>query len=230
MVVRLFFFSTTFPYNPCHLATIFLTHGTMLLYECIFPYYNQQHQRGCCWLRLYKRPEGMTVILSEVLGNPGPTVTEAIQRLATTLIDRFALNPHALTLLEHYPPDTLGLPRGEYNCVALLWLSRRFVQPRWQPLDGGQVRRLTGESPHLHRPFWKTQEMDNWHECCVGGRRAVVHALSDEEWQAFVRRDESYSCGQRGFESKHEAQLWALDALANQAAEYDTWQSVPEEG
>lgn len=199
----------------------------MPAYDCIFPYYDPQRQRGCCWLRLYQQGERVTAIVSEVVGNPGPTVTEVLPRLGTALIDRFKLSPQRLTLLEHFPPDTLGLRRSEYNQVSMMWLARRFARPQRAPLSPEQVEALTGEIVLPREPFWQAQQSAEWLLCQVGGRRAVVHRVN-ERWQAFVSRDEQYSSAHPGFKHRGAAQGWVLAELANLAAEFDTWRPVTE--
>jgi hypothetical protein len=193
------------------------------MYECILPYYNDLRYRERCWLRLLETPQGPVAIASEVQGNNGPSVTNAAEHIALTIMRRFNLDPEQLTLIEHYPPDSLSrMTRGEetYDLVKLVWLGEKYASPKWMPLTPKDVTHYLGETPPT-RPFWEASGKVSY-RCYEGKRRAIVHRRNADIWEAIVNESMQHSTSRR-FQTLHDAQEWALDQRANRAAEYDSF-------
>ena len=72
----------------------------MLDYECIIAYYDATLRRGRCWLRLYEQARQTVVLLTDLPGNDGPSVSEAILPLITLVIQRYHLDPERTTFLD----------------------------------------------------------------------------------------------------------------------------------
>jgi hypothetical protein len=189
-------------------------------YECILAYYDSHGRRGRGWLRLYRHENEAIAVIAEVAGNTGPSISEAILEIGALLVERFRLNPLRLTLVDYYPPDSLGGHRGEFNRVHLTWLEDRFAHPRWEPIDLKDLQGLVGQ-PVEDQPFWQPLQTRGWYRCQVGTRATLVHPVDVDEWQAIVNRDQATVNIQRGFCSQVEAQTWGLDQLSHLAAEYE---------
>jgi hypothetical protein len=61
--------------------------------------------------------------VGEVRGNIGPSITNAAEHVALALVDRFDLDPEQLTLIEHYPVDSLkhtGDGNDPFDLVKLI--------------------------------------------------------------------------------------------------------------
>lgn len=191
----------------------------MPAYECIFTYYDGQQRRGRCWLRLYARDRATAAIVSEVPGNGGAMLPQAIEHVSSALVDRFGLNPHRLTLVGHFPPDSPAWRRGEYNAVAMRWVADHFAYPQWRNVSAQDVQGIVGERVTRGAPFW--QPRDGWLRCEVGARQGAVHPAAEGAWEAVVQAREVGAQVERGFASQEAAQGWVLDVLACLAAEYD---------
>jgi hypothetical protein len=72
-------------------------------------------------------------VFTEMPDNPGTSVTNFIERLATMVYyDRLAgLEPQRLHVLERYPSDERHDERVDF--VNLRWDGQRFIAPKWRP-------------------------------------------------------------------------------------------------
>ncbi|MCG6906318.1 MAG: hypothetical protein LJE63_06800 [Desulfobacteraceae bacterium] len=82
------------------------------------------------------------VIATEREGDPqaGIGVASGAEILATILVQKFALDPTALTWIEHYPERAMGRGRvyrlGEsYQRVTFRSDGGRLTAPRWEAMD-----------------------------------------------------------------------------------------------
>ena len=71
--------------------------------DTTFDYVAPNGRPGRCLLRLYDQGSGDVVLVATELGaeNPGPSVTNAIEAIATTACRRYRLDPERLTVIEH---------------------------------------------------------------------------------------------------------------------------------
>ncbi|MEL6438022.1 MAG: hypothetical protein AAFQ80_02025 [Cyanobacteria bacterium J06621_8] len=91
----------------------------------------------CCRLRIYKLNFDYAVtIVSEVLENPGRSITEEAETLIHLVCDRFRLTTNKLMWIEHYPAgylkddatyDEVMLTPGKLSC-------RRISQQKLEEL------------------------------------------------------------------------------------------------
>lgn len=120
---------------------------------------------GCeswCRIRIYPRPDGEppVVIATEDGSNPGTSITNAVELIATDVAHHHHLP--ALVWIEHYEaaassdPDpemlhrTVGR-RPTYDRVDFDGLGACFRNPQWSPLTLEQVLALIDERPTLHQ-------------------------------------------------------------------------------
>lgn len=195
-------------------------------YECIFACRDRRLRRGRYWLRLYQPGAGTVAIVSEVKGNIGPSVTRAAERIATALVERFALNPHDLTFIEHYPPDsikTLSDGQDHFTLTRLLWQGTRFAAQERADLAPRDVAAHAGQAVPQGLSFWQPAERVDSYICRVGERTATVLRTDVRDWHALIARNDRHAILRRGFATKNQAMCAALDTLANFAAEYDLW-------
>lgn len=193
------------------------------MYECVLAYYYHL-QRSLCWLRLFDSPVGTVAILSEVPGNPGPEVRASVEEAARVLVERFALDPQALTIVEQTLPPADGTGKSEFHLVLLHWEkgARGIVAlaPSRQHVDQLAVETVVlGKVATL--PFWRRSDDRRSMICAVGARRgAVWRSAPLSAWSAMVT-DERGDQSERGFEYTWEAQAWVLNHLTMLAGEFD---------
>jgi hypothetical protein len=204
------------------------------VYERILPYYGSLRQRSLCWLRLFPSSGGTVVIFSEIPGNPGASVTNAIEYAALTVVEAYAIAPNKLTVFEHYPLDDEGSGPGVYDMVHLNWLptSRGFHvvgDPEWSPVERIEVESLVNHDL-TPRAFWQRlaipashgrPSIERW-VCEVGKRRGDAwHPTTHATWLGNVLDYRRGEWDEGGFQSRTEAQTWVLNLLAHLAGEFD---------
>ncbi len=94
--------------------------------------------RGCepwCDVEIAEVSDVCTVVVAtEVDDNPGTSVTNMAEGLATAVCRLYRISPHKLVWYEHYP-------QGRFRCrdtwdrvyFDFDWDRAQFTHPRWQP-------------------------------------------------------------------------------------------------
>lgn len=120
------------------------------------PYYYKGvgRTKSICGLDVIKTgPDKLTIVLSELPGNPGTPVSDFFEELATILYDTqiiyLKIGPEEITWIEHVPEGAGGgedIAEERYDQVILEWDGRRFGSPRWVtiPRDRWREYRLKG--------------------------------------------------------------------------------------
>lgn len=100
------------------------------------------HTPARCGLRLLQSDAGALVILTELPDNPGMSVTNASEEIASLVATRYDLDPASTTWIEHYPPRP-GIDRAEtYDEITYTWTGRTASAPHWRRIAGETVERL----------------------------------------------------------------------------------------
>ena len=99
--------------------------------------------QGCdshCSLHVERLPDDRTlVIFTELESNPGTSVTNAIEVLASMVASKLALNPAQAVWIEHYPPGKIRGKTDNWDLVTFGTILRDginsvFDDPSWRPL------------------------------------------------------------------------------------------------
>jgi len=92
---------------------------------------------------------GAVVMLTELPGNPGMSVTNAFEYIATQVLRQNRLHPGRVIWIEHYPERGRDLPET-FDLVTLEWSEEpdgwTASHPDWQRISGELVAELLGES------------------------------------------------------------------------------------
>jgi len=96
-------------------------------------------KKGTCDLEILKGKKA-TVIVTEIADNPGTSVTNAFESIATQVYQQFLYeySIHDITWIEHYNQDSYE-PAGDdpetFDQVSLSWnpKTRKFHTPQWRP-------------------------------------------------------------------------------------------------
>lgn len=123
---------------------------------------------GCrSWCRLEVLPlrDGrVAVIATEVEDNPGTSVTNVAEHLASFVCDTFKIDPDKLVWVEHYAYGSAANPRRaeEYDLVTFVRLGPQRVL--WSPcVTLGQP---DGRPGHFDDPQWRPMSDEDW--CALG--------------------------------------------------------------
>ncbi len=100
--------------------------------------------RSVCRLRVYESWAGTILLASELADNPGPSITNSAEALATALAERYRLDAGHAVFIEHYDQASYrGLPREPtYDAVSFTWAGGRATAPRWKRLGGADLDAL----------------------------------------------------------------------------------------
>jgi len=85
---------------------------------------------GRCRLQI----NGNLVIATELPDNPGQSITNAAEELATQVCQQFEISPLSLMWIEHYIHEDSELEET-YDLVLFTWDGDRFIDPRWHRLS-----------------------------------------------------------------------------------------------
>lgn len=113
-----------------------------------YPHPATRTNEAFCGLRIYNTETGAVVILSELADNPGISVTNAIEQLATEIAKRYALNPKTTTWIEHYGPFSYYPQDGDdpnyetFDKITFAWRDNIASAPQWKRLSQEQVQAL----------------------------------------------------------------------------------------
>lgn len=75
--------------------------------------------------------QGNVVICTELISNPGTSVTNMAEAIADMIVARYNLDPHKLIWLEQYENN----PNKVYDIVTFNYRGGRFTGPSWQPIS-----------------------------------------------------------------------------------------------
>ena len=98
---------------------------------------------SCCIVRRF----GDTVIATEVADNPGTSISDAIEIVATIIVDQFNIDPEKLQLIEEVPNreprfSLVSLTRGD----TFMHIQRvKFIGASWRLLSQVEVEAMIGQ-------------------------------------------------------------------------------------
>ena len=112
-------------------------------------YRSRSGSTGVCGVDIYECFDRLTVMLTELNGNPGISITNCFRDLATDiatgLVDIGVVDdPQAISWIEHY--EGAASPAAPWNGetwdeVLMAWDGKRFGAPNWKPCAGDRFKR-----------------------------------------------------------------------------------------
>ena len=116
-----------------------------------FGYNGLGGQRSTCRVRLFNSEQTgqIVAVVTELPTNPGSSVTNSVENLATAITEQFEIEPERFLMVEHYPAEQHAGSTfdASYSRVNLKHDARHgFIKasPAWTPLDAEAVASLTG--------------------------------------------------------------------------------------
>jgi len=121
---------------------------------------------GVCLIERIDLPDGRIVIACiETLGNPGQSITNAVEELAFQVCDRLAIPPHLLVWLEHY--DIADDISEEWQ-----WVRFKKVPP-----EGA-----------FEGPIWVEMTKADWANLRLAPRKRLRACYSGYQYQSKLRK------------------------------------------
>ncbi len=111
--------------------------------DAIFPY-KPSHSgiHAKCRVRIYPPP---VVVVTELPDNPGMSVTNYAEELATLILQEHGLDALRTVWIEHYPAWAEEDRPETFDLVRFTWDGERYTRPEWRRLMLEEVERLTGD-------------------------------------------------------------------------------------
>ena len=107
---------------------------------------SQVTHEGVCQVRILQGESGTTVIATEIDINPGASVTNAVEAIATQAVKDFSLDPHRTRFIEHYAQESYEeRNRNEpetYDEVSFTWQDSTATNPQWRRLQSEEIADL----------------------------------------------------------------------------------------
>ncbi len=95
-----------------------------------------------CGLKIVRQENRDIVIATEIyLENPGTSVTEFCERLATLVVKDYGLSPEKTCFIVRTPENNskLSFLNEFFSCAHMEWDGQKFGKPRWEPLEKSVV-------------------------------------------------------------------------------------------
>ena len=122
-----------------------------------------------CGLEIIELPDGRTVVIAtELSDNPGVSVTNFAEELATLVCNGFSIDPNTLVWIEHYPADPCpvcagtGKAKDGASCRACRGRGTRREAASYD-LVSFKIQKVRGEWL-LSYPAWRPMKEANWRE------------------------------------------------------------------
>lgn len=102
---------------------------------------------GCesfCKVEIYGKNKLALVVMTELKNNPGTSVTNRSEAIASMVVTRYGLAPSRTLFIEHYDHNSYhgGNDKPTYSMVTYLWEGRRAQAPEWTYIKGEQFQTL----------------------------------------------------------------------------------------
>lgn len=106
-----------------------------MIYDDEFPFKGFHGCESKCGLEILHEGDKATVTLTELPDNPGTSVTNAVEIIATEVYKRFlpGLPPENIRWIEHYPArgDSRDPLPETFDEVTLSFDGQRYHSPKW---------------------------------------------------------------------------------------------------
>lgn len=100
-----------------------------------------------CYLRIMQTGQETLVIATEVSTNPGKSITNAIEIIATDAVKCWQLDPSKTRFIEHYTPESSEGADEEYKEVRFTWNGQQADDPNWHKLSPRKLATLFDGDP-----------------------------------------------------------------------------------
>ena len=108
-------------------------------------------ENAVCHLRIIQNRTATFVIATELATNPGMSITNAAEVLASKIAKQFHLNPKTTRFIEHYGQESYDYEEGRkradtYDEVTFTWNGTGATHPVWKPAEAKEIQQLLKKS------------------------------------------------------------------------------------
>ena len=146
-----------------------------------FPFAGFWNYASACALELLPRPDGRVVVIaSELADNPGTSVTNAAELLATDVCRRFGIAPDRLVWIEHYEYGRdAGIPRTFDLVTFHPPRPARQAPPASAALGTTMERGDAAIEKLFANPTWHRMQAQDWEALGLPTRPAVHYDMRE---------------------------------------------------
>jgi hypothetical protein len=115
-----------------------------------FPFAGFGKINSVCGVLILRHAKPVIVVLSEMPNNPGTSVTNRAEAIATLVRAKYLgthLDPSAIRWIEHYPPGR-GIDKDEsFDWISFTWHPdiNIYTDPKWRRLDKNDMELVRDE-------------------------------------------------------------------------------------
>lgn len=104
-------------------------------------------EKAVCHLRIFQDKTKTFVIVTELVTNPGMSVTNAAEVIASKVVNQFHLNPETTRFIEHYGQESYEYTGGRkrvdvFDDVTFTWNGTNASSPKWKPANGTEIQKI----------------------------------------------------------------------------------------
>ena len=106
--------------------------------------YSYVGYHGCpsrCGLDIWQSKDATVVVVTELHDNPGTSVTNVAESLATQVCRQYGISPQGLVWIEHYPESSWSRATFDFD-----WSRAEFDRPEWRYITREDVEALRADT------------------------------------------------------------------------------------
>lgn len=112
-----------------------------------FTYTSKNKLKGMCKLEVYRKWKGVIIVATEMPNNPGQSITNTAETIATQFLRKYNISPQGMTWIEHYDEEQVKAGHIIAESFARVhfefdWLACKFINPTWVYVSPETYRRL----------------------------------------------------------------------------------------
>ena len=108
-----------------------------------FVFTDHNRRPGICRVEIYRGKRYDLVVLTELEGNTGMSVTNASERIASQVCQSYRLDPARVRWVERYLPDVSGYTeRSSQDEITYTWNGTQCSSPQWRYLSEKDFQQL----------------------------------------------------------------------------------------
>lgn len=110
----------------------------------VYEYRGYHDCESKCGLEIYRQPsKSVMVVVTELDDNPGTSITNVAEHLATAVCRDKGISPQKLTWVEHYPLSRFNNgPHWSIVTFDFDWQAGRFTNPDWVYVKPEEIEAL----------------------------------------------------------------------------------------
>jgi hypothetical protein len=108
-------------------------------------------EKANCHLQILQDKTTTIVIATELATNPGMSITNAAEVLASKVVRQFHLDPKTTRFIEHYGQESYDHEEGRkradtFDEITFSWNGTVATEPKWKPIKAEEATKLANKT------------------------------------------------------------------------------------